>query len=60
MQVRVEDLHVGIGFDIRRGDFLLAGRLDIDDFGAVAVQFRDEPFDIQNDLCDVLLDAGNG
>lgn len=58
MQVRVEDFNVGIGFDIRRRNFLFAGRLDVDDFGAVAVQFSDESFDIQNNFCDVLLDAG--
>ena len=60
VEVGIEDLHVGVRLDVAGGDLALARGLDVDGLHAIAVQLGDDALDIQDDLRDVLLDAGDG
>ena len=56
----IEDLHLAVCLDVPRGDFALAGGLDIDRLGRIAVQTGDNALHVQYDLGDILGDAGDG
>ena len=53
-------LRISVRLDVPGGDHALAGGLDIDGLGALAVELGDDPLDVQDDLSDVLLDTGDG
>ena len=57
--IGIQDLDVGIGGDVTRGDGLRAGHVDIYGLGTVGVKLGDDTLDIQNDLGHILLHAGN-
>ena len=59
MQLGVEHLDLAVGLDIAGLDFTLAARFDINRFRAVAVKLKNNTFDVEDDLSDVLFDAGN-
>jgi hypothetical protein len=56
----IEDLHLGIGLDVTGGDQALAGSLDVNGLGTVAVKAGDDALDVQDDLRHVFLHAGDG
>ena len=60
VEVGIQDLHVGVRLDVPGSDLALAGGLDVDSLHAFAVQLGDDPLHVQDDLGDVLLDAGDG
>ena len=60
VQVRIENLHIGVRLDVAGGDPALPGGLDVDGLGALAVQLGDNALHIQDNLGHVLLDAGDG
>ena len=59
VQFGIENLHVGIRADVARSDLTLAGGLEIDGLGAVAVEAGDDALDVENDLGHVLGHAGD-
>ena len=60
VQVGVDDLHLVVDADIAGLDFAGADGVDHDDFGKVGIQFGGEQLDVEDQLGDVFLDAGNG
>ncbi len=60
MQIRVQDLHVGISLDVAGGDFALSGGLNVDRLILLAVELGNDALDVEDDLGHVLLDAGDG
>ena len=59
MEIRIQDLHISVRFDVTGGDLALPGGLDVDGFHSLAVQLGDDPLHVQDDLGHVLLDAGD-
>ncbi len=57
MQLRIEDLKLGIGLDISGGHFAGPFHIKIVGLGAGAVQLGYDSLDIQHDLGNVFLDA---
>ena len=58
--LRIEDLHLTVGLDVAGSDDALAGGLDINGLGTLAVELGDDTLDVQDDLRHVLLDPGDG
>ena len=60
VQLRVDDLNIGVRQDVVRRHFAFARRIDDDLFRTVAMQFAAELLEVQNDLRDVLFHAFDG
>ena len=59
MQIFIDDLHLIIGLDVAGSHFALTGCVNINGLHTVAVHFRNNSLDVQNDLGNVFLDAGD-
>ena len=59
MKVRIETLDLAVCLDVAGGDFTFAGGVDEDGLRALAVQSGNDLLYIQNDLRNVLLNAGD-
>ena len=59
VQLGVEDLNFSVRLDVAGSHFPFAGGVDENGLGALAMQSCDDLLDIQNDLSDVFLDAGD-
>ena len=57
VEFRVDDLNIRIGQDIARCDFAFTGGIDDNLLRLAAMQLAAELLEVQNDLCDILLDA---
>jgi hypothetical protein len=60
MQIRIQDLHIGVRLDIAGRHNALAGGLDMDGLGLLAVELGNDALDIEDDLGHVLLHTRNG
>ena len=60
MQVGIQDLDFAVCVDVTGLDFALAGSLDVDRLGAVAMQLGNDALDVQHDLGYVFLNARDG
>ena len=60
MHAGVQYLDLRIGLDIASGDFAFALCLDVDRLGRFAVHFSSESLDVEDQLGNVLLNAGDG
>ena len=56
----VEDLNLGVGLDIAGCNLALALCFDVDGLGRFAVHFSSESLDVEDQLSNVLFNAGNG
>ena len=56
----IQHLYIAVGLDVAGGDDTLAGGLDVDRFDPFAVEFRDDPLDVQHNFRYIFLDARNG
>ena len=59
MPITVEDLDVGVSYDITRSDVARARNVDYDSLGSVAEQLSSYPLDVYNDFGDVFFDTGD-
>ena len=59
MQILVDDLTFVIGLDVTGGDFALTGLVNINGLHAVTVHLCDDSLNVQNDLGNVFLNAGD-
>ena len=60
VHLRVQDLNLAVALDRVGRHLTRALRTDFHCFGAVAMEFRGQTFDVQNNLGDILLDARDG
>ena len=60
VQLRVQNLNLGIGLDIAGSDLTGANCVDMHGFDACAVQLRGYPLDVQDNLRHILGDTGDG
>jgi hypothetical protein len=60
VELRVEDLHVGVGGDVRRRDLGRTADVEAKGHRLVAVHPQDEVLQVQDDVGDVLGDALDG
>ena len=59
MKIRVEDLNLRIRLNAACGDLALAGSVYIDSLRTIAVDLEYDILEVEDDLRNVLLDAGN-
>ncbi len=60
VELRIQDLHLAVGLDVACGDFALAAGFNIHRLDSLAVELGDDGLDVEDDLGDIFLHAGNG
>ena len=60
MKLGIENLNFAVCLDVTGAYLPLAHGLNIDGLGTLAVQLRDDALDVQYDLGNIFLDAGDG
>ena len=59
MHPGIQNLDFRVDLDVTSGNFTFALSLDVDGFGCFAVNLGNQTLHVQDDLSDILLDAGN-